>query len=469
MRIIALSGIALLASLAHAAPAQRWVDGDDVLLRAGPKSDAAAVARLRRNSVVTLVREESALGYCEIRTADGATGYTACRYLMRAPMIAVTAQGQPRPEQADPERAFWRQPDWSNLERYAQALRERNLRIKQQGPFPRCEALEKMKAHLALGMHAAKPAPFADWAELKRTAVRLRSQDKAEAQAWEIAADLRAKVGLSSSELYSTDDAGGRRRLSGLMTVLEFSEVTPSLFRSEAQVAPPASTAEQASGRFGIMFRQVSNPRPKPTHTSDDDNSPSDASPGDASPGLYDIKSRTDALMRPVHRVQLSRDGALRSAPSLVRKTVTLWREADQPECKGWIPGFAFGAADAGPWRFFGPLAAANKKHNTHPPGSLFAFYTTLDLPPGPAKVSETHMTLARAGTGFVKGTHLYYDLDADGIADLAIWEGEGKGPGDIERRSTATDDRWYRLVLVNINGAWKVLGSDTFSYGCGC
>ncbi|UOD30998.1 SH3 domain-containing protein [Massilia violaceinigra] len=463
MRIIALAGVALLIPLAQAAPAapsQRWVDAGDVILRAGPQSDAPAVARLPHNSVVTLVREESAVGYCAIRTADGTAGYTACRYLMRAPVIAVDAQGKPRPEEPDPERGFWQQPDWSNLERYAQSLRDRNLRIKQQGPFPRSEALEKMKAHLARGMHAAKPAPFADWAELKRTGLRLRAQDKAGAeQASETAAGLREQVGLSPSELFNSDEAAGRRRLSGLIGALEFSAVTPSLFRSEAQVAPPASTAEQAGGRFGIKFRQQVMPRPKPAQVNEDDESP----------GLYDMLSRTDALVRPVQRVRLDRDGALRVQPSLISKSETLWRHADAPECQGWVPGFAYGAADAGPWRFFGKLAAANKKENTQPPASLFAFYTTLDLPSGPARVSQTRVTLERASTGFVKGTHLYYDLNADGIADLAVWEGEGKGPGDIVRRTTITDDRWYRLVLVNINGAWKVLGSDTFSYGCGC
>ncbi|WP_167221092.1 hypothetical protein [Massilia rubra] len=32
-----------------------------------------------------------------------------------------------------------------------------------------------------------------------------------------------------------------------------------------------------------------------------------------------------------------------------------------------------------------------------------------------------------------------------------------------------APAQRWYRLVLVNINGTWKVLGNDSYSFSCGC
>lgn len=461
MRIIAFSVLALLAPLATLAneAASRWVDGNDVVVRATPESSSAAVATLSRNAMVTLVREGNAVGYCEVRTTDGATGFTACRYLARAPVPASTVPGKPRAGESDPERAFRQQPNWSNLEQYATHLRNLHPRLYQQGPFPRDEALERMKAQLARGTNGPRPAPFADWAELKRKAGRLRGLPSTDPHAQEIVDSLADATGIVYSSLHNSGDDAGRRRLAGLVAALEFAAVRPSLLRSEAQVAPPSSTAEEASGRFGIAFRQVVKPRPKPADITQNDNSP----------GLYDMLSRTDALARPVQQVRLNRDGALRSFPSVIRKTQILWREADGPMCEGWVPGFSFGAADAGPWRFFGDLAAVNRKQSTHPPGSLFAFYTTLALPPGPAVVKETHMTLDRAGTGFVKGTHLYYDLDKDGVADLAVWEGEGKGPGDIERTITATDDRWYRLVLVNINGAWKVLGSDTFSYGCGC
>jgi hypothetical protein len=103
-----------------------------------------------------------------------------------------------------------------------------------------------------------------------------------------------------------------------------------------------------------------------------------------------------------------------------------------------------------------------------NPAGSLFAFYTNIALPRGSAIRTEAPMQLDRNDTGFLRGIHLYYDLDSDGIPDLAVWEGHGKGPGHLDG-STTTDDRWYRLALANIAGRWKILGSDVFSYGCGC
>ncbi|MDM5180263.1 hypothetical protein PO883_24060 [Massilia sp. DJPM01] len=291
--------------------------------------------------------------------------------------------------------------------------------------------------HLALGTHGRKPAPFADWSDLKRKAVRLRARGKVNGlvlpggeESLQLHSSLRDGTGLDLSG--HGDERMNERQLAGLIGALEFTSVRPSLFRSEAQVAAPGSTAEQASGRFGIVFRQLVHPRPKPAGVSENDDSP----------GLYDMLSRTDALVRSVSRVQLKRDGRLRVEPSVIRKTETLWRYADEPECAGWVPGFAFGEADAGPWRFFGHQAAASKKTNVKPPASLFAFYTTVELPSGPAAAREATMTRERARTGFIGGTHLYYDLDADGIADLAVWEGQGKEPGDIERPGS-TDDRW--------------------------
>lgn len=469
--------------------AQRWVSGNGVTLREAARPDAPVVGRMALNAIVKLLKEDAG-GYCEVQQGNGPSGYTACRYLVPTPVVLANVLGYGSADQSpsldyDPERGFWLEPSWRSLERYAEYLKERHPNIPPQGPWPRDEALERMKAHLALGVKGRKPGPYVDWMELKRKASqemdlngeasRLQAQGKKvpeemrrRAERLQVAAgELQHAIGIWGP-LYDTvsSEGGGAARTVRLVRSLEFSSIQPSLFRNEAELAPPGTSTEEASGRFGIVFRQVITPRPKLKSGTEEG----------GGPGLYDMLARTQVLVRPIQRVQLFRDGRLRAESSLVRKKETLWGDVEEPMCEGWAPGFSFGDTDASLWNYFagedGSLSNRQKnelvKSNGNPTGSLFAFYANINLPLETARVTETAVRMDRNATGFVQGIHLYYDLDSDGIPDLAVWEGQGKGPGHLEGPTT-TDDRWYRLVLANINGAWKVLGSDAFSYGCGC
>jgi hypothetical protein len=463
--------------------AQRWVSGNSITLREAPRLDAAVVGRLMLNATVKLLREAAGSGYCEVQASSGPSGYTACRYLVLTPVILARVQGLGNGDQKlspdyDPERVFWLKPGWHALEQYAEYILQRHPGIAPQGPWPRNDALERMKAHLALGIKGGRPQPYADWSDLKRKAAqrfdfsgesrRLQAQGKTvpaavwrrEALLREVMGELQTSVGISGPLHDVTSSDGGPERVVRLIRSLEFQTVKPSLFRHEAELAPPAASTEAASGRFDIVFRQLFTPRPT---------LPAGEWPG---PGLYDMLGRTQALVRPIQRVQLFRDGRIRTEPSLVRQREKFWHDTEDAECADWVPGFSFGDADPGVWRFFDGEAPNRAKEmarlNVNPAASLFAFYTNMSLPTEPAIRTEATVNPSRGDTGFARGIHLYYDLDRDGIPDLAVWEGQGRGPGDIER-ITATDDGWYRLVLVNINGSWKVLGSDQFGYGCGC
>lgn len=447
--------------------AQRWVSGNGVTLREKPQFNATAVGRLSLNANVKLVREDVGNGYCEVQAINGMSGYTACRYLAVTPVVLAHVQGyrmadQPPPADYDPERAFWLAPSWNALEQYAEYLKSRNSETPLQGTWPRNEALERMKAHLALGLKGIRPQPYVDWTELKRKA----SKDLNLAEATGPVYDLQRAIGIYG-ELHDTISAkGGATRVVQLIRALEFPNIQPSLFRNEDELAPPVTSTEEASGRFNIVYRQLATPRPKQKPNGEIE----------SGAGLYDMLARTQVLVRPVQRVQLFRDGRLRVEPSLIRWKETLWRDVDAPMCEGWVPGFGFGDADAKMWRYFDSSVMVADNGSTsrsqslkrNPIGSLFVFYTNIDLPSGPAVRTETSNNLDREDTGFVRGTHLLYDLNGDGIPDIAIWEGQGYGPGHLGG-STTTDDRWYRLIVANVAGKWKVLGSDVFSYGCGC
>jgi hypothetical protein len=462
--------------------AQRWITGTGVTLRDAPSAQAVVVQRLSLNSIVKLIRDPTGSQYCEVQPPAGPAGFTACHYLAQEPLNLARIMGVPgMPDTASPERAFWLQPSWNALERYARYLERRDPTTASTGPWPRDDTLEKMKAHLALGIVGPKPAALADWADLKRKAAkemdlsgaigRMRTtkqaatpeQNRRIGTVYEIGSALIDALALGGHTIDL--DPGNPFKLYEanieLVRELALPAIRPSLFRSESDLAPPGATAAHVSGRFGIVFRQLTTRRPT---------MPSVTEP-EMSPGRYDVLARTEALVRPVQRVQLFRDGSMRSQPSVLSKKEVVAGEAES--CNERSAGFAFGHADPTIWRYFDEdrdLADGKElaKRNLNPPGSLFAFYSNIRLPTGPALRVETPMKLHRATTGFVGGTYLLYDLDADGVPDLAIWEGQGRGPG-LAHGQSKTDDRWYRLAWVNINGAWKVLGVDEFAYGETC
>ena len=448
-------------------PATRWVSGSALNMREAPRGDSKVLLRLPLNATVTFLREDAGSGYCEIRMADGAVGFTACRYLDTTPFVMSRIANDKRPDGTpnpdyNPERVFWINPSWAALEEYALWLKTKHVGAKPNNPWPRDEALERMKAHLAKGLVGSTNEPLPDWQDIKTKA----EEQSGDPRNSNVASNIQNAISIWGPLHDAISADGGAARVIALVRALEFPVVQPSLFQSEAQIAPPSNGSAQLSGRFGIAYQQLVSRRPRLAEGQTEA----------GSPGLYDMLARTTQLARPVQRVTLFRDGRLRSEANIASVEETLWRDVDPPECDGWNPGFSYGDADPKIFAYFGenasepgnaqPSHSASLKRNQA--GGLFAFYTATPLALSQAKRTETRMKMNRNATGFVRGIQMYFDLNADGVPDLSVWEGEGYGPGHLEG-PTNTDDRWYRLVMVNISGRWKVLGSDVFQYGCGC
>lgn len=457
---------------------RRWLTATTVNLRARPVREAEVVSRLTINHMVRLMNVAADTGYCETQpldragNAEGASGFVACQYLGLEPLPAAQAAGM----DDDPVRAFWRAPTWWALENYATALVKRLPEgIAWGGPWPRDEQLERMKAHLALGLKGAPPRPLADWTTLKVLAAahdpellrkgererawsgRDKDLQQREYRASNAALRLQNALGLQGPlhDSISTDDGGAR--VIRLVRALELPTIRASLFRNETEIGPPSERAQELAGRFGGIYRTLVAGRNQKRRD-------------ESAVGLYDIFSRTTVLTRPVQLVRLYRDGTLRSEATNASDTELLWRVVDPPACEDWTPGFSYGDVDGHIWDYFkqpGFELATPHKKNTGAP-RIFAYYARQPPPATKAQRSEQVVKIDRAATGFVRFSHMTYDLNGDGVPDLMVLEGLGPGPGHLGG-TTSSDDPWYRLLLANVGGTWKILGHDSFLYGCGC
>jgi hypothetical protein len=444
----------------------RWINARAVNLRTQASPGADVMARMALNTRVELIARAAGTRYCEINapvSGGPLKGFTACEYLSLKPLDFEKAlgwrdeKGQPIPDY-DAAKAFNLSPTWNTLAGYVNYLEVMRLTEAERLNPPRGiykdAELERMKAHLAQGVYGPAPAPLADWAALKRQA--------AAAVRGKPAADAAAVANLSQAMAnrlgaHQVEFAPERPEvLLHLVNAIELPRPRPSLFADAAEIAPPQEGAVAMSGRFHIIHRWRTRPRPPATDG--------------WAPGVWDVLNGRASLVEPVAATTLYRDGRMDNAPSFAPQTFPLRSEfQDEPMCEGYQDGFAFGDSDPSIWKYIYPdTDEARAKPTARKPGSVLQFHLRKAPPQATALVTASQQALDRQATGFVHATMLRFDLDHDGEPDLALWEGVGHGPGHMGG-PTETDDAWYRLFFVNISGSWKVLGSDQFGYGCGC
>lgn len=433
--------------------AARWVVAVGVRLRGGPSDDAPVLGRVGINTSLQL-RGQSG-DWCDVERADGARGWIACRYLGDAPLdlAAITdpyADGGSNAHY-DPRLAFEIAPQWSTLETYALLLHERRRAVGDTGPAPTDPTLEWMKTELAKGAYGAAPPRRVDVGDLQDFAAEAGAAGSPPDVRRLAGDEVREKLQLWA-EPYYHDSA----RALAVMASVYLPPVRSSWFADDAALAAGDEAPDVLSGRFGIIHRQVVTPASR-----------TDALEGWA---FYDMGSVTHMLGRPLQKVQLFADGRLLSGADRARRTRTLSQNLDHPMCEGWTPGFALGdlAATDAAWRSFDAYWPTAKADSPRATGSLYAIYVDAPLPATTAALSVTDQKMDVGATGFVAATSYAFDIDHDAVPDVLVWEAKGPGPGHMDS-PTGTDDTWYRLMLANVGGRWHLLGTDQFSYGCGC
>jgi hypothetical protein len=446
--IFGLSAALLCASTASAEDTpQRWVTASQVNLRAEPSLQASVLQRLALNTRARLLRTLPEGPFCEIElpAAGGAAalkGFVACQFLGTAAVVRgqlsqpLLPDGSPNPG-FNPVRSFWLAPSWAGLEAYGMQLMQKHVpgepyeEAHRRQPRPSDAEFERMKQHLAKGIHGPKPAPLLPWDHIKAAAPPAPNA-KVE-QPW--------------------NDGSLPQR------VIELPSVKPSLFTGAHELAAAGTPAEELSGHFHIV------------HTYDTRRGRDMGGEVGWVDGLWDIGRVRVALTQPLLLHTLLRDGRILTQRTHASRSQVLWGRVDGPMCEGWLPGFAHGDADPRLWRSIGVDAAARAQVLQQAglaDGALMRWITRQPLPRTQATVQSQQQRLARANTGFVSATQWHFDLDGDGTPDLAVWEGVGHGPGHLDG-PTSTDDAWKRVFFVNLAGQWHQLGSDEFAYGCGC
>lgn len=436
--------------------AYRWVIGVSVNLRAEANLNAPVLTRMALNTRVNLIAALPNSKYCEVELVaeeqPAQRGFTACEFLGTSVIKPREASNQyladgktPNPNY-NPERAFWLKPSYEALTEYGRYLeRQRHApKDEAEGIFladrPKVPEFERMKEHLAKGVLATQPPPYLRWNDLKLLASRRNAQTELEKM-------VEHRVVFHNLK-------------SPLINAIELPVITNSYFQNQNEIAAPTKLTEQLAAQFQVVqmiqtkkYESLSKEKKKEWF------------------GLWDISEVTRSLTQPVIKNTLSRVGAdIQTEVTYFQRSNFEYGLDEEVMCVGYEgDGFTFGDSD--------PKISINyAKNGGHPEyaqpknagNKLMYFFTRKPLPQQTTTVSVVKQKLNRAKTGFVAATEFHFDINSDGISDILVWEGTGIGPGHLDG-PTKTDDAWYRIFFVNIAGQWHLLGTDSFSYGCGC
>ncbi len=487
---VAASGVAP-ALAADPRPGTQWVIGAQVNLRASPSLSATVLMRLPVNAEVILRGERSAGSvFCEVDWIDAMQvaqrGHIACQYLGQAPLAGhpLVTRNADAQTTATPsaQQLFWLLPNVGRLlavgKRLEESLlteadRESELALKQQqenGQMPalisrpKVAEFEAMKTHLARGVMGEVGLALTSWAAVKAQAIKLARSVRPRLP------PEPAKGSGQPRPAPELADSNAISRAAKLLHVgdwalpiahhIELPAVLPSFFKSTNELARPSAPAEAVSGQWRIPYRVTT--RPGLYWTRGVDNNESHVS------GAWDIGQLTVKLDEPVLQHDVRRNGGVTTSRTQLERT---WEPHgdDEFQCPD---DFAFGESAphmrAGAGSADGADIAAERAQTStiSPQARLFRFFTIKPLPRGPFKVKTMRHKLDGIA-GFVSAQQMHFDIDGDGIFDLVVWEGTGQSQDEIHAPQRL--DPHMRMFFVNVNGEWKLLDQDAFTYGCGC
>lgn len=420
----------------------RWVHGSWVNLRAEPNAKAKVMTRLTANTRVAVLADGGE--WCKVAAEAASTkGFMTCKLLGRQPLQLAeveseTRDGAPNP-QYSPTRAFWISPSVGRLGVAGGYFWTTMLSARQRAREVHRDGEEAEGAQLFTQETAPEivrfPIPEFDAmkALMRKGVVEPPERRPVPIRLSELTGSVRpnsSQSGTIVSGIWFDDGA------MSLLAQIKPAPPKPSYFKRHEELASRLATVEQISAQFGIKVQMEVLDGPKwvwPRHG------------GDAYvAGIWDVGSFKLKLEKPVVEYTIGRQG-LASAAAWVPVV-----EDDLASESGCGDDLRYTRHGENPLRGY-PVVK----------DPLAVFYTPSALPFKKVAITKYAKRTISAGQDHSNGLTLIVmyeiDLDADGIADLSVWEG-------MPRATSEANDLAARLVLANIAGDWFLVEQTSYT-----
>lgn len=438
---------AVLTANAAESEQKRWIQGSWVNLRAAPSGKAEVVGQLTANTEISLLADQGQ--WCEIATTTPTLrGFMVCRLLGAQPLALaevgeenVNGLAPTRNPKYSPPRAFWLAPSVTRLLAAGSYFWETMLSAQQK----RSEAFTYDEGPNNITVfderHPPKivryPVPeFEAMKDLMKNGVIAAPENRPKTIKWkELVKNLaESNVGLIHLSGYWLEE--------GSLDLLRHGSLGPiksSLFKHATDLASRPATVEQLGAQFGIGERLRILSGPKWVHFRHDDPRVN---------GYWDIGSFEVSLEQPVFEYVIGRQGLASARSGAPKQKEDI--EADY-NCE---EGIQFPQHDTTPmagyptvkdpltW-IYTPKALAYKK-------VVIKRYVKRISTPANGKPAPMQSQI-----GMVVMHEI--DIDGDGVADLAVWEGmpavvfESNGVAVI-------------FVFANIAGEWHLIEATAYT-----
>lgn len=463
----------LLASeliLAEATPdmafKSKWVNGSWVNVRSAPSLGGKVMTHLKVNTPVKAAPAKD--DFCEIRYEETQRGFIACS-LLGEQLVKIEDVGvqydqnmSPNPTYS-PTRAFWIQPSLGRLKEAGDYFENTLL-------TPAQKELETKVDRNADGSFQERPQPIRfvvpEFEAMKAVLISGVIATSSQTMNYGLWSDIKRSVAIGSTEDPSkVNPLHYRLQESEYPTMLrqvELPPAKPSYFKGINEVVVSDNNVETLSAKFKIPYAiKILN-------------SASNQTDNEGTPyvyGAWDLGELDAFLTQQIYTTTVSYRGKIKTEPTNIVNQHRIERN-DQGEASGCQVGFQFGWTP--------PQVAATLNMGDIKNDTLFHFYTKNPLVSKQARIieepakklnaDETAMRYDSYKT-FRYSSTKYFDVDNDGAADFAVWEGYRIPSGDYsdEMSKHLLPEPNFRMIFVNAGGQWYLTTIDEVIYMCGC